>query len=56
MGLPEDGVVDGASSMGVVLVGPDGRRMGFPYLAAVNAVEYPADVFRHHAAGAELAV
>jgi sugar/nucleoside kinase (ribokinase family) len=56
VGLGEDGIIDGASSMGVVLVGPDGQRMGFPYLTAVNSVEYPADVFRHHAEGAELAV
>lgn len=51
------GVVDGgATSLGVVLVAPDGSRMGFPYLAAVNAVEYPVDVFRREAAGADLAV
>ena len=56
-GLSESGVIDGgASSMGVVLVAPDGRRMGFPYLSAVSAVEYPADVFRRHAADADLAV
>lgn len=51
------GVVDGgATSLGVVLVTPDGRRMGFPYLAAVSAVEYPVEVFRSEAAGADLAV
>ena len=51
------GVVgDGATSLGVVLVAPDGRRMGFPYLAAVSAVEYPVEVFRSEAAGADLAV
>jgi acarbose 7IV-phosphotransferase len=61
-GLREHGllgpeVVDGgASSLGVVLVAPDGRRMGFPYLAAVNAVGYPAELFRQHADGADLAV
>lgn len=55
-GLADDGVVDGASSMGVVLVGPDGRRMGFPYLATVNATEYPADTFCRQAYGVDLAV
>jgi len=51
------GVVDGgATSLGVVLVAPDGRRMGFPYLAAVSAVEYPVEVFRKEAEGADLAV
>lgn len=51
------GIVDGgATSLGVVLVAPDGRRMGFPYLAAVSAVEYPVEVFRREAAGADLAV
>lgn len=51
------GVIDGgATSLGVVLVAPDGRRMGFPYLAAVSAVEYPVDVFRREAEGADLAV
>lgn len=50
-------VVDaGATSLGVVLVAPDGRHMGFPYLAAVNAVGYPAEIFRRVAAGADLAV
>jgi sugar/nucleoside kinase (ribokinase family) len=51
------GVIDrGATSLGIVLVSPDGRRMGFPYLAAVSAVEYPVDVFRREAEGADLAV
>lgn len=45
-GLLGEGVIEGAaSSLGVVLVAQDGSRMGYPYLAAVNAVEYPADVF-----------
>src|SRR5277367_6548996 len=40
-GLLGDGVMEGAaSSLGVVLVAPDGSRLGYPYLAAVNAVEY----------------
>jgi len=56
-GLLGQGVVDGgASSLGVVLVAADGRRMGFPYLAAVNTVGYPAEVFRGQAEGADLAV
>jgi sugar/nucleoside kinase (ribokinase family) len=56
-GLCGPGVVDGgASSLGVVLVAADGRRMGFPYLAAVNAVGYPAETFCRQASGADLAV
>jgi acarbose 7IV-phosphotransferase len=56
-GLLGRGVVDGgACSLGVVLVAPDGRRMGFPYLAAVSAIEYPVEVFRQEARGADLAV
>jgi sugar/nucleoside kinase (ribokinase family) len=56
-GLLGRGVVDGgACSLGVVLVGPDGRRMGFPYLAAVSAIEYPVEAFRREADGADLAV
>lgn len=45
-----------ASSLGIVLVAPDGRRMGHPYLATVNSVEYPAELFRQHARDADLAV
>jgi sugar/nucleoside kinase (ribokinase family) len=56
-GLLGQGVVSGPeSSLGVVLVTPDGRRMGYPYLATVNAIEYPSDVFRQEARGADLAV
>ncbi len=56
-GLLGQGVVDdGVCSMGVVLVAPDGRRMGFPYLAAVSAIEYPVEVFRQEASGADLAI
>ena len=56
-GLLGPGVVDaGASSLGVVLVAPDGSRMGYPYLAAVNAVGYPAETFHRLAEGADLAV
>jgi sugar/nucleoside kinase (ribokinase family) len=56
-GLLGPGVVDAAAtSLGVVLVAPDGNRMGFPYLAAVNAVGYPAQTFHRFAEGADLAV
>jgi acarbose 7IV-phosphotransferase len=56
-GLLGPGVVDaGATSLGVVLVAPDGSRMGYPYLAAVNAVGYPAETFRRLVEGADLAV
>jgi sugar/nucleoside kinase (ribokinase family) len=56
-GLMGPGVIDaGATSFGVVLVAPDGSRMGFPYLSAVNAVGYPAETFSRLARGADLAV
>jgi sugar/nucleoside kinase (ribokinase family) len=56
-GLSGEGLVDGGvSSLGVVLVAADGRRMGFPYLAAVNTVGYPAETFCRQASGADLAV
>jgi sugar/nucleoside kinase (ribokinase family) len=56
-GLSGDGVIDaGVTSLGVVLVSPDGTKLGYPYLAAVNAVGYPAGIFRHLAGGASLAV
>lgn len=56
-GLLSPGVIDaGVTSLGVVLVAPDGTRMGLPYLAAVNAVSYPAETFRRLAEGADLAV
>jgi sugar/nucleoside kinase (ribokinase family) len=45
-----------ASSLGVVLVAPDGRRMGRPCVAMVNAVDYPAEIFRQSARSADLAV
>ncbi|MBT2228198.1 carbohydrate kinase family protein [Nonomuraea sp. NEAU-A123] len=44
------------SSLGVVLVTPDGRRSGHPYVAAVNTVEYPVEVFRRLIRGVDLAV
>lgn len=56
-GWPGPGAVEvKASSLGVVLVAPDGRRMGQPYLAVVNSVEYPAEVFRRNLRGADLAI
>jgi sugar/nucleoside kinase (ribokinase family) len=56
-GLMGPGVVDaGATSLGVVLVAPDGSQVGLPYLAAVNAVGYPAETFHRLAEGADLAV
>lgn len=56
-GLSGPGVVDaGATSLGVVLVSADGRRMGFPYLAAVNTVGYPPETFGRLGSGADLAV
>ena len=56
-GLSGEGVVDaGATWLGVVLVAPDGRRMGFPYMAAMSAVGYPAETFCRLATGADLAV
>jgi len=56
-GLSGEGVVDaGATWLGVALVAPDGRRMGLPYMAAVNAVGYPAETFHRLATGVDLAV
>lgn len=56
-GLLGQGVVTtDESSLGVVLVAPDGRRRGQPYLAAVNAVTYPIEMFRREIDGADLAV
>lgn len=56
-GLLGPGTIEGpASSLGVVLVAPDGRRVGYPGLTAVNSVAYPADVFLRNARGADLAV
>jgi sugar/nucleoside kinase (ribokinase family) len=50
-------VIDaGATSLGIVLVGRDGSQSGLPYLAAVNAVKYPAETFIRLARGADLAV
>ncbi|MEV8636040.1 carbohydrate kinase family protein [Streptosporangium sp. NPDC051023] len=56
-GLLGPGVVEGSeSSAGVTLVGPDGRRMGFPHLTPVNEVAYPPDLLESSARGADLLV
>ncbi|GII66711.1 hypothetical protein Skr01_67960 [Sphaerisporangium krabiense] len=56
-GLLGPGIVPGPeSSTGLVLVAPDGRRMGFPHLAPVNPVVYPWDVLASQAEGADLLV
>ena len=56
-GLAGPGVVDGpGTSQTVVLVAPDGRRIVYPHLAVVNAVEYPQATFVEALRGAELAV
>ncbi|WP_214102714.1 carbohydrate kinase family protein [Acrocarpospora catenulata] len=56
-GLLGPGVITSEnSSTGVVLVGPDGRRMGYPHLAPVNNVAYPFDVLASQSRGAELLV
>ncbi|MEV7009963.1 carbohydrate kinase family protein [Streptosporangium sp. NPDC051022] len=56
-GLLGPGVIEGAeSSAGVTLVGPDGRRMGFPHLTPVNGVAYPAGLLESGARGADLLI
>jgi sugar/nucleoside kinase (ribokinase family) len=56
-GLAGPGVVDGpGTSQTVVLVAPDGRRIAYPHLAVVNAVEYPQARFAEALRGADLAV
>jgi sugar/nucleoside kinase (ribokinase family) len=56
-GLLGPGVVTAReSSLGVVLVAPDGQRSGHPYVANVNAIEYPVDEFRDAVKDADLAV
>jgi acarbose 7IV-phosphotransferase len=44
------------SSLGVVLAAPDERRRAHAYRGTVDAVEYPVEVFRQQAKGAELAI
>lgn len=56
-GLLGPGVVRSpASSLGVVLVAPDGRRMGFPHLAPVDEQPYPFELLAAQAHGADLLV
>lgn len=56
-GLLGPGVIDThASSLGIVLVAADGHRMGQPYLAMVNAVEYPPAALCQSLQDADLAV
>jgi sugar/nucleoside kinase (ribokinase family) len=56
-GLGGETIVTGpGSSLLMVLVAPDGRRVVWPYLAAVNAVTYPAELFTRAARDADLAV
>jgi sugar/nucleoside kinase (ribokinase family) len=56
-GLDGPGVVTGpGSSMGLILVDPDGKRAGHPFLRAVDAVEYPLDAFDRAAQSADMAV
>lgn len=56
-GLSGPGVVESpSSSLGVVLVDPSGRRMGMPHLTALDRVEYPFEVLREQARGADLLV
>lgn len=56
-GLDGPGIVEGpGSSQTVVLVAEDGRRIVYPYLAPVDAIEYPAHVFIEALRSADLAV
>ncbi|WP_242904806.1 carbohydrate kinase family protein [Actinomadura terrae] len=56
-GLLGPGVVESeASSSGIVLVDPDGRRMGLPHLDPVDGFRYPFEVLAEQARGADLLV
>lgn len=56
-GLDGPGVIESSgSAQSLVLVAADGRRIVYPYLAAVNVAEYPADAFAEMLSGADLAV
>ncbi|GGK63020.1 hypothetical protein Sme01_05130 [Sphaerisporangium melleum] len=56
-GLLGTGVVEGEeSSLGVVLVAPDGSRMGLPHLEPVDHVPYPFATLRAAARDADLLV
>jgi sugar/nucleoside kinase (ribokinase family) len=57
LGLAGPGAVDAEeSTLGVVLVAPDGRRMGLPYLTPTERTDYPFDVLAAEAQGADLLV
>jgi sugar/nucleoside kinase (ribokinase family) len=57
LGLDGAGVVDvPRSSQSVVLVAADGRRIVYPHLTVVNAIEYPQDTFVEAVSRADLAV
>ncbi|HEX2316204.1 MAG TPA: carbohydrate kinase family protein [Thermomonospora sp.] len=49
-------VASAASSLGLVLVDPAGRRMGMPHLAPADAAEYPFEVLAEQARDADLLV
>ncbi len=56
-GLDGPGVIEGpTSSQSVVLVAGDGRRIVYPHLMAINAIEYPRATFADAVRGADLAV
>jgi sugar/nucleoside kinase (ribokinase family) len=56
-GLDGPGVIESpSSSLGVVLVDPSGRRMGMPHLSELDRIEYPFEVLREQAEGADLMV
>jgi sugar/nucleoside kinase (ribokinase family) len=56
-GLAGPGLVEGpGTSQTIVLVAPDGRRIVYPHLTLVNAVEYPQASFVEALRGADLAV
>ncbi|MQA95367.1 MAG: carbohydrate kinase family protein [Streptosporangiales bacterium] len=56
-GLLGPAVVEGpASTMGLVLVTPEGRRMGYPHLRPLDRATYPRGLFRRQARGADLLV
>lgn len=49
-------IVAPESSVGTVLIAPDGRRMGQPVPGSLNDVDYPRELFVRLATGADLAV
>ena len=56
-GLDGPGVVDGPTSAhSVVLVAADGRRIVYPHLSVINAVQYPQETFATAVRDADLAV